>query len=201
MDSKWISLQNYNLKQHVFIHCSLCAFIPLPSISDLKRQDWSSSNSVKAALPWFLCKVNKINKRQLCTSGNHYAKGFWEYYNHKCEAGVTRNPQWDCSSINQGLLLLPLQPGPVLCVVPTLHAIPNAIFLMVVELLASCSSRLGCLGRTFTRCSVTVGLKHFRLRDQGMVINPFCLLPQNKEDRKNIYEELGDIFITLHGGL
>lgn len=57
------------------------------------------------------------------------------------------------------------------------------------------------MGRTFTRCLVTVGLKHFRLREQGMVINPSCLLPQNKEDREDNYEELGDIFITLHGGI
>lgn len=57
-------------------------------------------------LPWFSCKVNKINKRQLCISGNHSIEGFWEYYNHKCEAGVTRSPQWSYSSINQNLLLL-----------------------------------------------------------------------------------------------
>lgn len=57
------------------------------------------------------------------------------------------------------------------------------------------------MGRTFTRGLVTVGLKHFGLRDQDMVINPSCLLPQNKEDRENNYEELGDILITLHGGI
>lgn len=81
-----------------------------------------------------------------------------------------------------------------------LYNIPTALFLTIMELLASCSGRLG-FGGTFAVSCVAVDLKHFGSRDLGMVINPSHLPLPNKKERKNEYEELRGILITFHGGI